>query len=282
MAESTTKDDRFCKRINFAGGNLAAAWKTFKMQFNIYKVAKKYADLSEEEQISNMLVQMGNESVPIYSQFVFNTTSNKKTLDNTIRMFDDYFEPVKNVIYERAKFNTMKQGEKSIHQFIVELQNQADQCEYGTMKDDLIRDRIVVGVKDSKLREYLMDVDDLDLKKCIQKSKQWISNHMQNTKFEERGDENLDTIGSAKPEKKEKPKSYYDKDKISREKPCELCNRPFHRGRNCPAKFSVCKACGEKGHWAKSPRCKKSSKSVGEVEQSDVEETDSLFLADDL
>ena len=89
-------------------------------------------------------------------------------------------------------------------------------------------------------------------------------------------------IGSAKPEKKGKPKSHYDKDKISREKPCELCNRPFHRGRNCPAKFSVCKACGEKGHWAKSPRCKKSSKSVGEVEQSDVEETDSLFLADDL
>ena len=67
---------------------------------------------------------------------------------------------------------------------------------------------------------------------------------MQNSK--ERYDENLDTIDSAKPEKKEKPKSCYDKDNTYLEKLCELSNKPFNRGRGCPAKFSVCKACGEK------------------------------------
>ena len=193
MAESN-KDDKFCKRIDFSSGNLSTAWKSFKMQFEVFKVAKKYSDMSDEEQISNMLVQMGNESVPIYAQFVYDDSkeSQKKTLTNTIRMFDEYFEPVKNVIYERAKFNTMRQGEKSIHQFIVELQNQADQCDYGTMKSDLIRDRIVVGVKDKKLREYLMDIDDLDLNKCIQKSKQWVSNHQQTSKFDDVEDENAE------------------------------------------------------------------------------------------
>ena len=202
MAESN-KDDKFCKRIDFSSGNLSTAWKSFKMQFEVFKVAKKYSDMSDEEQISNMLVQMGNESVPIYAQFVYceSKEARKKTLTNTIRMFDKYFEPVKNVIYERAKFNTMRQGEKSIHQFIVELQNQADQCDYGTMKSDLIRDRIVVGVKDKKLREYLMDIDDLDLNKCIQKSKQWVSNHQQTSKFEYSDDENVDAV-SSRPEKK--------------------------------------------------------------------------------
>ena len=283
MAESN-KDDKFCKRIDFSSGNLSTAWKSFKMQFEVFKVAKKYSDMSDEEQISNMLVQMGNESVPIYAQFVYDSSkeAQKKTLTNTIRMFDEYFEPVKNVIYERAKFNTMRQGEKSIHQFIVELQNQADQCDYGTMKSDLIRDRIVVGVKDKKLREYLMDIDDLDLNKCIQKSKQWVSNHQQTSKFDDVDDENVDAV-SSRPEKKQSsyPKS---SERPSREKPCEMCNRPFHRGKHCPAKFSVCKVCSERGHWAKSPLCKKSTKSVNELDSSAglTEDTDSLFLGDSL
>ena len=284
MAESN-KDDRFCKRIDFSSGNLSTAWKTFKMQFEVFKIAKKYSDMSEEEQISNMLVQMGNESVPIYAQFNYDSTvtNKKRTLKNTIRMFDEYFEPVKNVIYERAMFNTMRQGEKTIHQFIVELQSQADQCDYGEMKNDLIRDRIVVGVKDKKLREYLMDVDDLDLNKCIQKSKQWVSNHQQTQKFEEADDDNLDSLTSKQDSKAKQ--QYKSEDRPSREKPCERCNKTFHRGRNCPAKFSVCKACNEKGHWAKSPLCKKGSRTVNELDSnlSALEEdTDSLFLGDSL
>lgn len=280
MAESN-KDDRFCKRLDFSSGNIATAWKAFKMQFEVYQVAKKYSAMTAEEQISNMLVQMGNESVPIYTQFVFNATDNKKTLANTIRMFDEYFEPVKNVIYERAKFNTMRQGEKTIHQFIVELQSQADQCEYGDMKSDLVRDRIVVGVRDKKLREYLMDVDNLDLNKCIQKSKQWVSNHQQTQRFDSVEDDNLDAVAS-KPERKYQSKS---EGRPSRERPCERCNKTFHRGNTCPAKFTSCKACSEKGHWARSPLCKKSSGRVNEVDSNMdklTEDADSLFLNDSL
>lgn len=286
MAESN-KDDKFCKRIDFSSGNMATAWKAFKMQFEVYKVAKKYSDMTAEEQISNMLVQMGNESVPIYAQFVYDDADNnkKKTLNNTIRMFDEYFEPVKNVIYERAKFNTMRQGEKTIHQFIVELQSQADQCDYGDMKNDLIRDRIVVGVKDKKLREYLMDVDDLDLNKCIQKSKQWINNHQQTQKFEDADDDNnLDSLMSKQDRMSRQPVKSEDR-LPSREKPCERCNKTFHRGKFCPAKFTSCKACSEKGHWARSPLCKKGSRKINELQSSLdnlVEDADTLFLNDSL
>lgn len=285
MAEGL-KDDKFCKRIDFSSGNLSAAWKTFKMQFDIYKIAKKYAAMSEPEQISNMLVQMGNESVPIYAQFEYDESveNKKETLANTIRMFDNYFEPVKNVIYERAKFNTMKQGEKSIHQYIVELQNQADQCEYGTVKGDLVRDRIVVGVRDSKLREYLIDLDDLDLHKCIQKAKQWVSNHQQTSKFNEGNDENIDYVSSRQDYKKKA--EYSSAAYPSADSPCKFCLKSFHRGKICPAKHTMCKVCSEKGHWAKSVVCKKKGKSISELNSrmTDhlVEETDSLFLADDL
>ena len=43
------------------------------------------------------------------------------------------------------------------------LKSQADDCDFGKMRDELVRDRIVVGVIDAKLGEYLIKVDNLVL-----------------------------------------------------------------------------------------------------------------------
>jgi len=114
--------------------------------------------MHEEVQIANLLLLMGLDSVPIFEQFIFHGTEEDRaeTLNNVISMFDRYFEPVKNIIYERVKFNGMCQESKSLHQFITDLQSQADNCEYGAMRDQFVRDRIVVGVSNNKLREYLI------------------------------------------------------------------------------------------------------------------------------
>ena len=46
------------------------------------------------------------------------------------------------------------------------IQTQADNC-----------DRRVVGGRDQKLREYLIDLEDLTLLKAIQKAKQYVAHH---------------------------------------------------------------------------------------------------------
>ena len=106
---------------------------------------------------------LGPDSVKIYNQFTFNEDQDdtKKTLANVIRLFDAHFEPVKNIIHQRVKFNNMRQGNMSIHQFATAVQTQADNCDYGEMRDQLIRDRIVVEVRDQTLREYLINLADL-------------------------------------------------------------------------------------------------------------------------
>ena len=51
----------------------------------------------------------------------------KKTLVNCIKMFDTYFEPVENVIFERSDFNKIVQvSGQSVHQFIVKLLVQSE------------------------------------------------------------------------------------------------------------------------------------------------------------
>ena len=70
--------DRFVKKLNFSGGNVAAEYKMFKDQLAIYKIAKKFSDMPQEEQIANTLLLMGSESVPIYQQFTFDESKEDK------------------------------------------------------------------------------------------------------------------------------------------------------------------------------------------------------------
>ena len=58
------------------------------------------------------------------------------------------------MIFERAKLNLRSQKEnKSVDNFVTDWYCVAEYCQFGTLKGDLIRDRIVVGLKDRKLSE---------------------------------------------------------------------------------------------------------------------------------
>ena len=76
--------------------------------------------------------------------------------------FDSHFKVRKNVIFERACFNRKKQEKgDSVELFITALHQAADNCEYGEMRDQMIRDRLVVGILDRSLSERLQMEPDL-------------------------------------------------------------------------------------------------------------------------
>ena len=74
---------------------------------------------------------------------------------------------------ERAHFNkrSQKPGE-SVETFIQDLYRLADNCNYGALRDDLIRDRIVVGVLDDSLSDRLQSKGTLTLTQAVQMSRQ--------------------------------------------------------------------------------------------------------------
>ena len=57
-----------------------------------------------------------------------------------------------NVVFERAKFNLCKQEEgETVDTSITSLYQLSEHCAYGNLRDELIRDRIVIGVRDKRL-----------------------------------------------------------------------------------------------------------------------------------
>ena len=62
----------------------------------------------------------------------------------------------KNVIIEHTEFNKCSQmPDEPVEQFITSLYNLAADCNFGELKDKLICDRIVVGIRDASLSERL-------------------------------------------------------------------------------------------------------------------------------
>ena len=82
-----------------------------------------------------------------------------------LQKFDDFFQIRKNVIFKTAQFNQHAQGETN-YRAVHHLYSLATDCEFGELKEQLIRDRIIVGIRDSLLSARLQMDPDLTLEKA--------------------------------------------------------------------------------------------------------------------
>ena len=62
---------------------------------------------------------------------------------------------------------TAYRNRETIDTYITTLRALAETCESGTLKDDLIRERIVCGVRDQGIRRKLLQECGLTLSKCV-------------------------------------------------------------------------------------------------------------------
>ena len=89
------------------------------------------------------------------------TEADRKKYDSVVEKFDSFFNVRRNVIYERARFNRRDQLEgESAEQYITCLYSLIETCEYGTFKEEMLRDRLVVGIRDAAMSQKLqMDAE---------------------------------------------------------------------------------------------------------------------------
>ena len=127
---------------------------------------------SGENQVNTIVYSMGEVADDIMVPFGL-TADDAKQYELVKDTFESHFIVKRNIIFERAKFNLRSQQEgESVETFITDLHCLADHCEFGILKDELIRDRIVVGLKDKKLSEKLQLDSKLTLEKAVIQTRQ--------------------------------------------------------------------------------------------------------------
>ena len=97
----------------------------------------------------------------------------KEKYDTVKSELEGHFILKRNAIFEHAKFNLRFQKEnESVDNFITDLFTLAQHCNYRTLHDEMVRDRVVVGLKDKTLSEKLQLEADLTLEKATNQARQ--------------------------------------------------------------------------------------------------------------
>lgn len=98
----------------------------------------------------------------------FEGPEHERNLKQVMDAFDKHFDPKKNETVERYQFFSRFQNlGESLEKFITDLKLLATTCNFGDLKDSLVRDRIICGIQDKQLREDLLKDPCLDLQRCL-------------------------------------------------------------------------------------------------------------------
>lgn len=144
-------------------------WKFFKQKFQIYLTASKANSEQNLYQFALFFSIVGDRALKINNNFVFDNDEDKDNLTVVLKKFNDYFMPDKNVTYERHKFflREQKPGEK-VDSYVTELRDLSSTCDFGDLTDSLIKDRIILGIKDLSIKDRLLRTKDLMLSKALE------------------------------------------------------------------------------------------------------------------
>ncbi|UYV61752.1 K02A2.6-like [Cordylochernes scorpioides] len=244
-------------------------WPIWFKRFQRYRIASGPSEKSENEQVNALIYIMGDKAEEIL--ILFNLS--EAQIDDyklVVSKFQDYFIGKRNVIYERAKFNRRSQGEtEPVEEFITNLYVLAETCSYGILKEEMIRDRLVVGVKNFNLSEKLQLESELTLEKAIQivRQSESVKNQQKKKIRQDTENRNVDVInrkggrdGTIFQKTRMKGTKTYNSNfpknpqgwSSNEKRKCFRCGYyQGHSKEQCPAKDAICNKCRKKGHFAK-------------------------------
>ena len=209
---------------------------------------------------------MGPEADDIFASFELND-ENKKKYAKVKEKFDNHFIVRRNVIFERAKFNKRKQEDsENVENFVTSLYTLSEHCGYHDLREEMIRDRIVVGIKDANLSVKMQLDPDLTLKKATDMARQSESVRKQQSLVRnDLCDSTVDAVKTKTRNQRERQTMPRPKKPFNQQKGagCRRCgHRQNHSRDNCPAKGVKYFKCSNMGHFAKCCATNKSVRSV--------------------
>ena len=288
--------------LNLTTGNLSDNWKKFEQRFLLYLSAIGYRkDKDEDKKVSTLLHVAGEDAIDF-----FNTIENghQKNLDEVLLEFEHHCCPKKNETVERYKFNCRNQREgESVSSFVTQLKMLAKTCEFGDLRDSLIRDRIVCGILSTNIREKLLSKEDLTLDKTIKilnavdlaKEGSTVISECSEVPATVKEEVNIDAVGTrgrgfrgrgqpfrssqqyrssgasyrgfrGRGQPFRSSQQYRSSGSYSNEQ-CTKCGLEQHDRELCPANNTECYKCGLRGHYARV--CNTKAVHQVEMQQSD-------------
>ena len=252
----------------------AEKWKKFKRAWTSYALATGLNDKAEAVQVATLLTVIGEEAREVFSTFTdWSAEGDDAKIRPVLTKFEEYCQPRKNVPFERYRFNRRSQepGE-TYDQYRTALRKLGESCDFQSITpDEILRDRLIFGISDSKVRERLLRASDLTLAKTDEICRAAESMSLQMKIVEENSSTSVNAVKSGK-EQSRQPES----DKTAHRE-CWSCGyRHEPRKELCPAFGKTCNKCNKRNHFAAKCRSKPATKGVKTVAV-DEEDSDEIY-----
>ena len=163
------------ERIDLSGGNLPVKWQRFCQAWSNYEIAAQLhvkdpenPDRNKERWAATLLTCIGSDALDVIDAIEFENEDQRKDPEVILEKMKEYCIGECNETYERYVFNLRDQeSHESVDAYVTALRKLAKTCNYGSLTDLLIRDRMVVGINDNSARKKLLQTSKLTLGQCI-------------------------------------------------------------------------------------------------------------------
>lgn len=221
-------------KLDLASGSKLENLERFKREFQDYLLASGREKDPENEKAALLRASIGKEGRDLIYTIQFD--NDEPTVDDIFGKLKEKIVPVDYIVYARYEFQTTNQGDETFDDYLLKLQKLLKSANYekskNSLNDDILRDRIVVGVKNVELRRKLLKISELTLAKAIAicKAEETVAGMMSS---------------SEQVKKIEQKVANY-------KKLCKFCgfNHEF-KAELCPARKKVCNGCRKVGHFIK-------------------------------
>ena len=255
MAQSTTLPPP--PNFEIHDRNAAELWKEWRQRWECYAAATELEKKNSEVQVAVLLTVIGPEAHKVYNTFQF---SGERNLKAVLDAFEHYCQPLRNTAFERYRFNLrgQKPGEQ-FEQYVTALRQLALRCDFENITpDQILRDRIMFGITDNKVRDRLLREKSLTLERTLEICRAHEISSAQQKEVGKINDSSIHAVGRRpgwKPKEKPGRQTGWITD-------CKFCGRNHKKIKEeCAAYGKTCNACKRLNHFKlKCPQAQKSRK----------------------
>ena len=143
-------------------------WKKFRRIWENYEIATRLNKQDSSLRVATLLSCIWSDVLDIFDGLSFDTEAERQDINKVLEKLEAYCIGETNETYERYVFNTrdQQQGE-SFDSYLTALRSLIKTCNFGTLQDNLLRDRVVLGIRENSTRKKLLAESKLTLEKCI-------------------------------------------------------------------------------------------------------------------
>lgn len=243
-------------------------WKQYVERLDFYFVAN---DIKEDvKKRAIFLSACGSKVYGVLRDLCQPDSPAAFELKDLLSKLSDHYTPKPSVIVQRFKFHSKsRQTGQSVSSFVVELRRLSEFCEFGTVLDDMLRDRLVCGINDDCIQKRLLAETNLTLAKAVELATSMETASKNVTELQQ---------GLVDPVHKMKIQP-------SGERPtaggCYRCGGTTHNASDCRFMEAVCHTCHKRGHLARKCRMGRQDKQRDNKKIGDNRPRPTYFLEGD-